>query len=132
MSRHRHYTPPGDGPGLFDEPAAPPKRPDRGFAAGMAGSALAGTKRSPADVARLMEAIRTVARQRPSFTSQHVWEAVPDLPQLKDNGMRLLAAQRAGWIHASGEFATPEAAGEIGPDHGQRLQVWWSLIYESA
>lgn len=99
-----------------------------GFAAGVAASeASADARWNDEQQALVLHAIGTVARVRPTFTTQHVWDALgPSVPVTKGMTGMLMRAKGEGWIENSGQLDIRTGGGAH--DHGQRLTVWRSLI----
>ena len=89
------------------------------------GSERAAEKWTDEQVARVDDAIRDCARSMDRFTTDDVWERVPDIPITKGIGSRLLAASRSGVIQNTGDTTIARRGGRH--DHAQRLTVWASL-----
>lgn len=74
------------------------------------------------------EAIRTVALSRETMTSDEVWAHLGDSepPEPRAMGAALKAAERRGWVEATGSFrssARPER-------HKAPVRIWRSMLWQ--
>lgn len=102
-----------------------------GFERGMEGSRRSARRRwTEEEKADVDIAIRVIALKFATFTTEVVWAYLgEDFPVSKGMTSRLMMAKRRKLIEQiPGEFAYPSGS-DVGPDHGQRLQVWKSLVF---
>lgn len=106
--------------------------PVSGFAAGVAGSALAATKWDEDQAAAVDRAILRAALTYPAgFTADDVWAELPaNFPVTKGLASRLMAQARRGAIVRTLRTVTSKREGTHG--RGQRLAVWQRVPHEAA
>jgi hypothetical protein len=106
------------------------------FERGMEGSARAAAKWTDEEVAKVDEVIKGLAEGRyyPTppdgieFTTADVWAILGDgFPVTKGIAGRMTSAKGAGLIESTGRTTYPPVNAP-GPNNGQRLTVWRSLV----
>lgn len=100
----------------------------------MAGSEAAAAKWSEQEKSEVRAVIELLARRRPTFTADDVWEMLgPAFRVTKGLASQLNRAAKLGLIEATNTFIIAERDGKHLPhNHAQRLLVWRSRIYRES